>query len=383
MSTKIKLTAIAVFVALFVQHPAAATKEHRAEKTIAKSFDARAGHDLAIDNKYGNVNIVNWDRNEVSFSVKIEVESDSESKTREKLSKIDVVFSQSGKRIEARTVLEQLDCNNCNFKINYSVSVPRGINFKLQSHYGNISLPHVEGATEINLKYGNLNGESLNGKSNNLDVHYGNIKLSGDLTGANNINIKYGNFEAGDLPGEQNIFDIAYGNATFKKTGKARLSIKYSNVKLTEIKEMDIESAYSKLKADKAETINATAKYDKYTIDVADRIKGALAYVDLHIGTLNESLTAGQVKYGHVNINNVVRNFESIQIDAAYTNIHLRLDSNAAFSSDIHNSYGSMSIAAPFGTKTKKDWDEYLKTNNGKAKVVIKNQHADITLTSD
>ncbi|MDR2466644.1 MAG: DUF4097 domain-containing protein [Prevotellaceae bacterium] len=381
MNAKIKLAAIAVLVALFTQHPAAA-REHRAEKTIVKSFDARAGHDLAIDHKFGNVNIVNWDRNEVYFSIEIEVESDSESKTREKLSKIDVVFSQSGKRIEARTVFEQYDCNNCNIKITYNVSVPRGINLKLQCQYGNVKIPNIEGTAEINLKYGNLNGESLGGNSNDLNVNYGNIKLSGDITGASNINIKYGNFEAENLPDEQSVFDIAYGNASFKKTGKARFSVKYSNVKLTEVKEMEIESAYSKFKADKAGSIRASAKYDKYSIGAADRIKGSLSYVDLQVGNLNESLTVEQVKYGHVNVNKVARNFESIRIDAAYTNIHLGFDRNASFSSDMHTSYGSINVDSAFGTKTKKDKDEYLQTNSGKAAVKIENKHADITIAT-
>ena len=379
MSTKIKLTAIAVCIALFMQHPAAAW-DYRAEKTIDKSFDARAGHDLVIDNKYGNLDVVNWDKNEVRFSVRIEVESNSETKTKERLSKIDVVFSQSGKRIEARTVLEQFDCNNCNFKVNYSVSVPRGVNYQLQYKYGNIKLPEVEGTTEIDLKYGNLNGESFTGKSNALDVKYGNVKLSGDMSGANNVTIKYGNFEAENLPGDHNIFDIAYGNASFKKAGKARVSVKYSNLKLTEIKELDVESAYSKLKADKTGTINATAKYDKYNIGTADRIKGSLSYVDLQVGNLSESLHVEHVKYGHVNIDNVSRNFESIRIDAGYTNIKIGIDGNASFSSDIHTSYGSIDVASAFGTKTKKDKDEYLRTNNGKATVKIENQHADITL---
>ena len=61
----------------------------KAEKEISKDYTISKGFELGIENKYGSIEVVNWDKNELSVVVLISTEAPTQDKAEEMLGKIE------------------------------------------------------------------------------------------------------------------------------------------------------------------------------------------------------------------------------------------------------------------------------------------------------
>ena len=75
-------------------------------KTIEESFPISKDGVVAIANKYGNIDMHTWDKNEVKFKVNIIVNATSESVAKDVFERIEVSFNNSNSRVEAVTEIE-------------------------------------------------------------------------------------------------------------------------------------------------------------------------------------------------------------------------------------------------------------------------------------
>jgi len=171
---------ISIFIALLFcicSFANIAEAREKAEKVITKSFNVDKTSNLSIENKYGNIQVKTWNKNEIYFEVKIKVEASTQKEVQEITDAVDIEFSQSGNTVSAKTVYKNMNCNNCSRDVNYQVMVPDGINYNITNSYGNVNLPDIKGNANLTVKYGNVVVGNLAGSKNTIDVKYGNRGL--------------------------------------------------------------------------------------------------------------------------------------------------------------------------------------------------------------
>jgi hypothetical protein len=274
-------------------------------KSLHKDFDANENTLLIIQNKFGDVDINNWDKNKVSIDVTITVDHPNEEKAKELIDYINVIFSQSGNTIEAITKIDDkfskwntftFNDNHKEFSIDYKVNLPKNIKLDLTNKYGSVFINELDGHTKVSVKYGNL-------KINKLT-------------------------RAKTKP--YNEIYLGYSNGTIENCSWLNLTIKYSELKIKECKALIAITKYSDLFVDKASSIVCESKYDDYRLGTVSNFITTSAYTDFEIDQVSKKLEFDN-RYGNLSVDFVPANFEKITIENEYGSIDIGIDPNASY----------------------------------------------------
>ena len=126
---------------------------------------------IEITNKYGNVEIISWDKDSVVFNIKISVEERKLSKLEKTMEGVDFDFTNSSHFLIARTIVnssqstlerefmkfkESLLQSDGKVEINMTVWLPKKSTLKLDNKFGNIYIGEFYGNSEITLSNGVL-----------------------------------------------------------------------------------------------------------------------------------------------------------------------------------------------------------------------------------
>ena len=74
-------------------------------KSINRTFQLEANDELEVDNKYGEITVAHWERNEVLIQVEIESRAASEKVAQANLDRITIEMNQWGHGIKAETII--------------------------------------------------------------------------------------------------------------------------------------------------------------------------------------------------------------------------------------------------------------------------------------
>ncbi|MDO4703060.1 hypothetical protein [Tannerella sp.] len=261
----------------------AARKEYKRE--IVKEFSVGDNPVLSIENKYGNIRIIEGTNRKITFKIEIRGEGRTEEAARKYAESVSVDFSHSGNRVSAHTKFEPINCNNCGRSVHYTVTAPKSVIPLLENKYGNIYLDNLTQPLTVELKYGNL-----------------------------------------------------FANAVHKAT----IDISYGNVTMNKCNNLSVESKYSGIKIDEAQQVVADSKYDHYRIESVTDFEIETGYTDVRIGKLNKRLTADRLRYGGLKIAEVANDFSEIRVDAAYSNVKIGLTEEHAFKAALYTNYGKI-----------------------------------------
>ncbi|NOQ24413.1 MAG: hypothetical protein GQ564_03545 [Bacteroidales bacterium] len=313
-----KSVLLLIFVQILVITSAKAESEEFS-KNLHKDYDANENTLLVIQNKFGDVDINNWDKNKVSIDVTITVDHKNEEKAKELIEYIEVEFNQSGNTIEAITKIDEkfskwntftFNDNQKEFSIDYKVNIPKNIKLDLLNKYGSVFINEVAGHTKISVKYGNL-------KINKLTRE--NIKPLNEIY-------------------------LGYSNGTIEDCKWLNLNIKYSELKIRECKALIAVTKYSELSVENASSIVCESKYDDYKLGKIANFVTSSAYTDFEINEIYKKLEFDN-RYGSLSVDYVPANFEKITIENEYGNIDLGIDPNASYKIKGYAKYADIDYA--------------------------------------
>lgn len=286
-------TGTMLLTVLFVVGFTMTMQAQHAEKVIANDYTISKGFTLGIDNQYGEINLVNWDKDECSVVVTIRTEAGSLSAAENLLKNVDIEISESDSRVDFKTDINaKVMSGRKKINVIYEVKVPSYINVSLDQSYGHIYIQEIAGVAELDVQYGSVNADALS--------------LSDSR--------------------EWNSLSLAYGEADIAFVSALLVDMKYSNATLTESQMLEINSAYSKVFMDQVGELKIESKYDKY----------AVAY-------LEESLNISSA-YTQLKVDMISKNFTEINAQMKYGNFKGGLEDNTAFKIDAEVSYGSINI---------------------------------------
>jgi hypothetical protein len=283
-------------------------------KEFHKEYTPGPNTTLDINNRYGDVVIESWDKNQIVIDVKVTVELPNKEKAEKLISYIDVQFSESENLIVAKTVIDDKFSftgwggESKKFSIDYNVKMPTKTALTLANRYGN---------TKIN-----------------------------ELTGLVNLDIKYGNLTAGKLTrGNEkpwNSLVLAYGKGSIEEAGWLNLNIRYTgNLDITKSTALLLDSKYSKLALGETSSVVGESKYDNLRIGKIKNLDLDNGYSDVNIGSLETKLRY-EGSYGSFSIENIPADFENIDIEAHYMGVKLGIAENASYELDGNVRYGGL-----------------------------------------
>ena len=298
-------------------------QDDKVEKKYHKEYSVTANSKLYLENKYGNIDVRNWDKNQVVIDVVITVKHQNREKAEKLLSFLDVEFSQEGDDIKAVTQIDskfsKSDWSGFNneskeLSIDYTVNMPTGMDIELKNKYGDTFINELSGHVNIYIKYGYL-------KVNKL--------LRGKTKPCNEIN-------------------IGYCKAEVTEANWLKLNLSYSRIEFETSKALMIMSKYSKLYLNDTRSIVAESKYDTYNIGEVDNFVFTGAYGTLKFDQVNKTLKL-DMKYTGCSVKYIPSGFEKIQIENRYGGIKLGIDRNASYKIDGYAEYAKIRI--PSGSK--------------------------------
>jgi hypothetical protein len=283
-------------------------------KEFHKEYKAGTATTLNISNRYGDVKIESWDKDQVVIDVKITVDHPDKSRAEKLLSYIDIQFSEGENLITAKTVIDEKfnfsgwGSGSRKFSIDFNVKMPVGTNLTLANRYGDSDIDELHGLVNIDIKYGDL---SL-----------------GKLTRGNEKPL--------------NKFSLSYGKATIDEVGWLDLYIRYCHsLEITKSQALLLDSRYSKLKIGETSSLVGETKYDNLGIETINNLVLMGGYTSINVGELKKKLNF-QGSYGSFTVESVPAGFESLEADVHYMGVRLGIDESASYSLDAHSSYGGI-----------------------------------------
>ncbi len=282
-----------------------------ARKEYTENYPVSRGVTLDADISYSDVEVVNWERNEVDILAVVEVDASSKSRAEAALEKINIVIGKSGNTIRLETELENGWSRNVKTRIHITVKAPGYLNLTMENAYGDLFIQELSGLVLLDLQYSNLQAGNLS---------RGNEKPFNQL-------------------------ELAYSNGTVEQAGWVDLELAYSDLEITRSAMLFMESKYSKLTGEKAGGIVTEGAYDKYYIDQVDSFVGELKYSGVKFDLLNKNLNV-EAAYTPVNIAKISRSFDEVEVSLAYGNFTAGVEQGASYRFDGEARYGSVKVSS-------------------------------------
>lgn len=313
-----------------IAHQASAQKVEKKREINKQYNNARK---LEVRNKYGKLHVNTHNGSQLKVKVEIVAKASSEAKALEIFDNISIdIKEQAGLIIfETNTSRNSRSWGNKrSYEINYTVEAPKNLALDLSNKFGSTYLADHSGELKLNSSYGSLKAEKLTGNNNDIRISYGS------------------------------------GMISYLAAGK--LSIAYSGgVSLGQGGNIDLNLRYSEMKAEQIDKIEGSAHYSEFNIDkLSKQLDLELRYMD------------------GVNIREVAAGFQSIEIEASYSNLKLDFAQNAKYNFTADMAYSNLKM--PQGTKYNKEEKSHTHTyyegiynNGGTAKVNIKSRYGNVT----
>jgi len=218
------------------------------ERNISKTYPA-SGNILNVDNKFGTVKVVTWDKNEIKVDIHIETSSTHKEIADKTFERLDVTDKQEGKNIYFETIhnknkdKENISCNNCSntMSVDYTIQIPSNNALNIENSFGSIEIPDYNGPVSLVNKYGHLTAGKLS-KPEKIVVEFGkaNLKSIGNI----NLTFRYSTITIGSLTGNCKL-DLSFCS--------------YSKIGLDNgLTGLTVKDSYSSLHLDPAPNLSAT-----------------------------------------------------------------------------------------------------------------------------
>jgi len=264
-------------------------------KKFSKSFDVNKDASLVLHNKFGKIQCTNWDKNVISIEVEIEVEAPNQEKANKYFDKIEVEISGSASKVSAITHFDDnlfKNNNDNNISIDFYVSMPSSVNL------------------EVDHKFGDL--------------------IIGTVTGNTNIELGYGDMDVQRLEGQNNVLNIKFSDGKIGYVANAELELKYSDFNVDEAGSMNAESKFSDFHLGKVDVLTLETGYDDDYIGFVRDLDLESGFSDVEIRNLTEKVVA-DLDYGELKIKEVDAGFKLIDITTNFADANVGIQPGASF----------------------------------------------------
>ncbi|HKH61848.1 MAG TPA: hypothetical protein VKA49_13500 [Flavitalea sp.] len=216
MKTILKAYSIVLVSATFALSQAAfAGDEPKVEKkkNYTKSYNVSSSDRVSFDNRFGELKITTWDKNEVKVDVVMTGKANTDERAQEILNGLRVEDGKTGSGVFFKTHIENQNkkyskeekekYRNEGFSIDYTVYMPSKNPLVAKNEFGKTIIPDYSGEIEVESKFGSLTAGNLSNVKR-VRVEFGEASIAGINNGKLNIHFS-GNSVIGKVSGSMDV----------------------------------------------------------------------------------------------------------------------------------------------------------------------------------
>jgi len=269
-------------------------------KQITENFPMTNAGEFQIENKYGQVNIMGWDKNSISITIDISVRHKKKDNANELLNRIKPITKSVNDFVNVQLNIEDknsnlfnryfkkvnpVDLDRNNVQINYTVRLPKNTEIDVINKFGDVFIENWDGKLKANIQHGDL---WIHGHINNadLDVKYGKIKAK---------SINYGNIR------------LKNGSLDLDDSVDLRLTSAGSDIDITEVTALEIYSSK-----------------DHIIINEIGKISGNLKFTEIELDKLTDDVNL-TMKVAEFRVSKILKKDADISIDQVSSEININV----------------------------------------------------------
>lgn len=297
-----------IFLLIFPMTVMSQPFEHT--KFVVKTFAAPKDCSVQITNKYGDVQIVPWNKDSVKFEISVKVVNKKDDDAVKKINNIDFNFTSTPYYVIAKTVF-----------LDYKNSIIDDI--------GDMASSLISSGNYVNITWV-VSLPSANALT--IDNKYGNVYTT-DHGNSFQLTLSNGDFKANKLTGDSKI-NISFGNASVNEISKGKIEASYAdNFEIKKVGKLDIIGRSSKFTFGTAESLELDSKRDKFNIDTLNYISGTTDFSYITVASLKSQLSLN-TSFGELKVQDLSGEFKSMNLVSSYTDVTLTVPSSISASLD-------------------------------------------------
>ncbi|MBO0948677.1 hypothetical protein [Fibrella forsythiae] len=230
-------------------------------RTILKSLPVDSKATLSIDNRFGDVSVSLWDRNEFRVNIVITSSSKDANRAKQALNAVQIDERRDGNayifktmidsefeknqeknedggtitssRGEERTYPNGLKTSwkasrkesNTSLQITYRISMPKANGLTINNSFGNTIIPDFWAPLSVSSRFGDVTGATLNNASTKIKASFGNVSIRDVQNG--NVVMSFGDVDINS----GNVLSIqqTYGKLNIGETNKVDVRTSYTD----------------------------------------------------------------------------------------------------------------------------------------------------------
>ncbi|MCK0192083.1 hypothetical protein [Arenibacter sp. F20364] len=257
--------------------------QEKVSKTISETFEMTNAGELQLDNKYGNITIHGWSKNNISVTVDITTSHKKRENAQNLLDRIEpniktmsdfvtisseIAEKNKGFFAEYFNKANPFDFDRSNVQINYSIYLP------------------ANAVVDITNKFGDVILEDWTGKLK-IDVQHGDIWINKNLKNAD-IALKYGKLRAKNI--NFGSINLKNGSLSLGKSKDLRLTSSGSVMDLEEISMLEIYSSKDEITIDEVGAIHGELEFSNVELaNVDDEIDLMMKIAEFNVLTIHSA----------------------------------------------------------------------------------------------
>jgi len=274
---------------------------------VKKSFPAPKGTKISLSNKYGDINVINDNRDSLSVCATITVDQDDRDIARNSIRLIAINISNLSDSISVSTLYDKEFFSSKyrkrrkSFSVDYTVKAPSYVNIYIINAFGNVLLDELAGYVNISVSHGFLSSKKLS---------RGNVKpINSIFADQSDVSL--------------NALDWLY-----------LTSRNCPSVRIGKVQALMMTSTFSKINIDEVNSIVIDSKSDTYHIGSLKNMSSQSAYSKFDIFSLNGQMISNTV-FGSLDISNLKKEFSTVNIKSVNTPISITTEKGISFRTDI------------------------------------------------
>jgi hypothetical protein len=175
-------------------------------KTYSKTYSINSSDQVTLNNQFGEMKILTWDKNEIKVDVTIISKASSDDVAQKILDRISIEDGKTANGVFFKTKMKDMNDNwdkknkgeykEQSMKIDYLVYMPSSNPLEANNQFGPMSIPDYKGPVDLESKFGSLTtGRLMSVK--NINVEFGKANIVHQNGGK--LTIKFSKGSVGSL----------------------------------------------------------------------------------------------------------------------------------------------------------------------------------------
>ena len=344
---KFKLFTLITLAILTVQLSYADNGWKSYEKEISKSFKVGSAPNLGIENKFGDIRIMEGNEGEISFDIRIEVSARDKDVAEEMLEEINVRFAELPNGVNAVTKIGEVSKigkgwferifgnTNTNYSIEYVVKVPKSTSVELLLEHGDIesAVDFVKG--DIDIQFGDFTA----------------MNFSEELV----LSIAHGDAEVENL--QDALVDVSFGEFECASGNEIRIDSKHSGLKIIKAKYAYIETSFGDCNLGTVDKVEFDGGHGDFRVNSVETIIAENAFGDID---LNQVTNSFDIRIEHGDFNATIPKSDFVKGKAKVQFGDADITSSRSLDVHIEGSFMSAYLPSKFDTQNRFEDDNSL-----------------------